>query len=112
MTSPDPQPSREEADPATALLAAAALGVVAAILLKLSEAGPASGFVAPVFPLVIGGFAVLGIRYARRAWRAVSDSSHSVAPRAMLLAALVIHGILLLVALLMVLAMTVGTGIS
>src|SRR5262245_7992738 len=107
MTPVDPSPSTERPDPATAPLAAATLAVIALVLLKLSYAGPASGFLAPMFPLVVGGFAVHGLRYARKAWRAVSASNRSVAPRAMLIAAQVIYGVLILVALVMVLAMTV-----
>ena len=63
--------------PSAALAAGAALlnVILAAVLFNLAEAGPAAGVVAPLFPLVSGGFAVLAARHAVRAWRVTKASS-------------------------------------
>ncbi len=91
-----------------ALLTAIVLALFTVFLVNLSEAGPAADVVAPLLPLIVGGFGIGAARQALRTFRAIGSGPG----RVLAVLALLIDIGLIGVALLFVLAMTVGTGIS
>src|SRR5262245_7427448 len=52
--------------------------LVARVLFGFADAGPLSGFLAPVFPFLAGGLGIFSARYAVQAWRATRSSGGSV----------------------------------
>ncbi len=91
--------------------------MVARLLFGLAEAGPSADILMPVYPFVIGALALVAARYAVRTWRAVSAGERGAgAGRSVGLAlaflALLIDLAVIGFALVILLLMTVGSGIA
>jgi hypothetical protein len=98
------------------LLAAVAIACFARILFVVGEARPSAGFVYPLYPFVIGGFAFLAARRAYRTWSAVRDTAPVSGARdlrmTMAFIGFLIDVLLIIWAVVFLLLMTVGIGIS
>ena len=114
MSGMDSSPERPSA--ALAFLSALVVGIVTVVLFPYVEAGPSANVLGPIYPFATGGFAFLTARRAARTWRALRDSRPADAQRGLgMLMAFV--GVLISVvvigwALIFILGMTVGFGIS
>ena len=114
--SSSPRSAPQAPSAALALLTAIVLAFLTVFLFGLAEAGAAATFVGPLFPFVVGGLGVGATAQAVRTWRALGALDHGDARRsgrmAVAFLALLIDLVLIGVAVVFVLLMVFGTGIS